>query len=102
MLLLALGREDESVTEFKRALRLDPLAPVINLALAWNYFLGRRFDLALEQCNRTIDLEPGFIPSCYVLGEILMFKNEQEPALAAFKKGVELSSGGTTYLGGLG
>jgi TolB-like protein len=102
MLLLALGREDESVTEFKRALRLDPLAPVINLALAWNHLFGRRLDLALEQCNRTIDLEPGFIPSFYVLGEILMFKNDQEPALAAFKKGVELSLGGTTYLGGLG
>ena len=35
MLLLALGRLDESVTEFKRALRLDPMAPIINLALGW-------------------------------------------------------------------
>ncbi|HEV2101541.1 MAG TPA: winged helix-turn-helix domain-containing protein [Candidatus Acidoferrum sp.] len=102
MLLGPLGRFDDAIAEFTKAARLDPLAPVIHVAWGWIYFHARRYDEALEQSDRTLELDPNFLPACYLLGSVLMFKDKQDAAVAAYQKGVDLSSGSTSYLGGLG
>ena len=102
MLLGGLSRFDEATAEFAKAVRLDPLAPVIHIAWAWIYFHARRYEEALEQSDRTLELDPGFLPSCYLLGTVQMFRGHQELSIAAYKRGVEASSGAPSYLGGLG
>jgi TolB-like protein/Tfp pilus assembly protein PilF len=102
MLLGGLGRFDEAMAEFAKAVRLDPLAPVIHIAWAWIYFHARRYEEALEQSDRTLELDPSFLPSCYLLGTVQMFKGNEEFSIAAYRRGVEASSGAPSYLGGLG
>ena len=38
------GRSDQAITEYKRALELDPLSVAINRDLAYAYYEGRRYD----------------------------------------------------------
>jgi TolB-like protein/Tfp pilus assembly protein PilF len=102
LLLAPLGRFDEAFTEFKRAVRLDPLSPIIHASLSWAYYCARLYDKAIEQATSTLDLDPVFPPPWYALGVASMLKGDHESGITAFQKGVELSSGASAYVSGLG
>ena len=102
LLLAPLGRFDEAFTEFKRAIRLDPLSLIINAAFSWIYCCARLYDESIEQCRRTLDYEPNFLPAWYGLGAPMMLKGKADDAISAFQRGVELSSSAGAYLAGLG
>ena len=44
------------------------MAPAINMALGKAYFLSRQYDESIEQCQKTLTLDPNFIPAHYFLG----------------------------------
>jgi len=102
LLLAPLGRFDEAFTEFKRAARLDPLSPIIHASLSWAYYCARLYDKAIEQAKSTIDLDAVFPPPWYVLGVASMLKGDFESGITAFQRGVEVSSGASAYVSGLG
>ncbi len=83
-LLSALGRHDESLSSTRRALGLDPTSPVINTALGWHLFLARRFDEAVAQCHRTIDLFPDYYDAWDNLKWIEVTRGHQPEALEAW------------------
>jgi tetratricopeptide (TPR) repeat protein len=70
MYLTLMGRSEEAAIEIKRALQLDPLSLIINSTSAWIYYIERRYQQALQQCERTIELDPNFPPSRYIAGMI--------------------------------
>jgi TolB-like protein/Tfp pilus assembly protein PilF len=56
--LIPLGRFEEAATELKRGLELEPLSMTIGGNLTAAYLRARKFDLALEQAEKTSALEP--------------------------------------------
>ena len=52
-----MGRYEESYTEMQRALRLDPL-PITSAVLGLLYIYGRRYDQAIAQSQKTLELVP--------------------------------------------
>ena len=56
--LMAVGRAEESLTESRRCLELDPLDLVINVHMAWHYLFAHQYDQAIEQCWKTSELHP--------------------------------------------
>ncbi len=60
VLLAALGRFDEAFEQIQNARDLDPLSLPINTNLGWLLYLARRYDEAIQQYLKTIDLEEGF------------------------------------------
>jgi len=60
MFLAGLGRFTEAETEVNRAQELDPLSPIINMAVAEVYEWERLHDKAIEQYKRVIALDPSF------------------------------------------
>ncbi|HEX5482463.1 MAG TPA: winged helix-turn-helix domain-containing protein [Terriglobia bacterium] len=66
--LSALGRTEEALQEMHRALDLDPLSLIINMELAWIYYMGRDNGRAADLALRTLEMEPGFSPTRHVLG----------------------------------
>jgi DNA-binding winged helix-turn-helix (wHTH) protein/TolB-like protein len=88
--LAARGRTDEAVAEGKRAEQIDPISPEVGWDLGLALFLGRRYDQAIEQFKRTIDLNPdfwlphSFLAFCY--GE----KGEFDKAFAEYSKALAL------------
>src|ERR1700730_8946376 len=55
--LAAMGRMDEALREIRRALELDPLSIIINADMGQLLFFAHRYDEALVQCQKTIDLD---------------------------------------------
>jgi len=84
-------RLQEALAEMKRALELDPLSPVINGDLAVAYEAVDRYDEAIEQFHRTIELEPGFYKAHLWLGNVLEVYGDLAGAIAEYQKAGELS-----------
>lgn len=58
--ILSEGRFAEAIAEQERALRLDPLSPVINANLARAFYYARQYDQAVAQAHDTLKLEPDY------------------------------------------
>ncbi len=67
-LLAAMGKREHALKEVQRALELDPLSLVISVELAWNHYLARNFEAAVQQSWKTLVLEPAFAPAQNTLG----------------------------------
>ncbi len=64
MFLASVSRFEEALAEIRKAHELDPLSPIIGTAVGRILHFARRFDEALDQCLRTIELSPQF-PGAY-------------------------------------
>jgi len=58
--LMNLGRFDEARVATKRALEIDPLAPVTNQQYAWLLFFEKKYDESETLSKRNIDLDPNY------------------------------------------
>jgi TolB-like protein len=56
-----IGRFEEAYTEFQRALRLDPLSSIITCMLGYAYYSAHRYDQAIEQYEKTLELALPFL-----------------------------------------
>lgn len=59
ILLMVLGRADESIEAIRRAERIDPLSPAIGSEVATLLWMARRYDEGVEQIARVQRLHPG-------------------------------------------
>ena len=69
--LNARKRKDESLAEFRTALSLDPLSPIVNTNYALALGFARRYDESLQQFQKTLQSDPQFRPAHYKLSQIL-------------------------------
>jgi DNA-binding winged helix-turn-helix (wHTH) protein/TolB-like protein/TolA-binding protein len=84
--LTSRGRFDEAVAEIERAERVDPLSLVINAVRAWILYLSRRYDEAIEQAKRTIDMDAGFPLPHYYLGLAYLARGRHADAAEELRK----------------
>jgi tetratricopeptide (TPR) repeat protein len=54
------GRRDEAIGEIKKALALDPVSLPRNAGAGYVFYYARRYQDALDQCGRTISLDPSY------------------------------------------
>jgi TolB-like protein/Flp pilus assembly protein TadD len=92
--LAMMGHYEEAYTEFQRAFRLDPLT-VSQSLLGFNYLYSRRYDQAVSQFIRALELAPDEGPAQCGLGWAYSCKSLHEPAIAALRKGLDLWPGST-------
>ena len=55
--LVSVKRFDDGITESQLARKLDPLSSETNFLLGQNFYLARRYDLAMNQLRTTIALD---------------------------------------------
>ncbi len=58
--LSLLGRHAEAIAEHERAQELDPLSLIVNANLTRAFYWARRYDDAIVQARKTLELDPGF------------------------------------------
>ncbi len=68
-LLRAMDRTEESLAESRRALECDPLGLVLNMHMGWHLVYSRQYEKAIEQCLKTLELDPTFILAHVFLGQ---------------------------------
>ena len=66
--LLAMGQIEESLAECKLALELEPFDLEINQHLGWHYLFARQYNLAIEQLQKTLAMEPDLYRARILLG----------------------------------
>jgi len=91
--LMTMGRHEEAIALMRKSQELDPLSSIISVAIGWAYYMGRRYDDAMEQLRRTVDLDPNYPVTYWILGQLLRTMGHYELAAAEGEKGVTLSGG---------
>jgi len=101
--LQALRKFDESIAEGARAVELDPLSPIIAVAQANNYIMAGRYDEAINQIRKALELDPQFGYANSNLGLALEYKGDVPGAIAEFKRAHQLNNDplSLAYLGNL-
>jgi TolB-like protein/DNA-binding winged helix-turn-helix (wHTH) protein/Tfp pilus assembly protein PilF len=99
--LTTLGRNSEAVAEMKKAESLDPLSLIISDDLAEELLIAHRYDEAMQQSRKTIDMDSSFAVGHYELGQIFVQKRAYDQAIAELSRAVELSGSSTTCVSNL-
>jgi serine/threonine protein kinase/Tfp pilus assembly protein PilF len=91
--LMTMGRQEEVMARMENGQELDPLSLIINVAVGWAFYHGRRYDEAIEQLRRTVELEPNYPVTYWILGLVLRKTGRYELAMTEGASGVKLSGG---------
>jgi tetratricopeptide (TPR) repeat protein len=91
--LQVMGHPNESIAERKLAQEMDPLSPIVNFELGLALYLTRDYDKAIEQFQKTLELDPNFPPASQMLPAAYEQKGRYGEAIAGFKKAIPLMGG---------
>ena len=80
------GRHDEAISQAIRAVDLDPLSPILHVAVAHAYLLAGREDEAISQLEKALEIEPSYASAHLFLGMAYERKGRFEEALAQMVK----------------
>ena len=84
--LISMGRYPEALAEIRRAQELDPLSLIINGMVGVALRLNNQTEQALEQLNKTLEIDPNFPRTHLFLAETYQQAGRYEEALGAFAK----------------
>ena len=79
-------RHDEAIALGTRAAELDPLSPIIHVALGHAYYLAGRYDEAIGELQRALEIEPSFANAHQFLGQAYARKGLHEEAVTEFRQ----------------
>jgi eukaryotic-like serine/threonine-protein kinase len=83
--LLPQKRIEESLQQFRTALSLDPLSPIINTNYAVVLMADHRFPEAAAQFQKVVDRDPTFIPGHFKLSQLYATTGDFTRALQEFQ-----------------
>jgi len=82
ILLLTLGRFEEARVEAERALALDPASTIVNNMVGVVFYESRNYEKAIAAFRKTLELNPGFMPTREVLACAYATTGRKADALA--------------------
>ena len=91
--LSKLERHTEALAELDRARELDPTSLMVSDQRGWVLYTARRYDEAIEQFHKTLELEPRFAHAHCWLGKAYLQKGMLREGLAKLEKGASLPGG---------
>jgi eukaryotic-like serine/threonine-protein kinase len=100
--LSSLGRSQEAIAVAKSALELDPASPANSHSLAVQLYLAKQFDQAIEQCHKTIEMDPNFAVAYSVAGQAYAARAMYRESLPELEKYSALTRGSAMSLALLG
>lgn len=81
-----------SLAEIKRAVQLDPTSVAINGDLCQILYLSLKYDQAIEQCQKTLEIDPNYLPAYQHLYAIYAAKEMYPEAVDAYFRYEELNT----------
>ena len=89
--LVPMTRLDEALDQLEQAQALDPVSSIISRDLAIVHYYRRDLEMALEQCDHTIEQNPHFAAAYWTLGLVQDEREDFDEAIAAFQRAIQLS-----------
>ena len=90
-ILRLMGHNDEALAERRIVYELEPNSPHYSGTLAVELAFTRQYDDAINQFQRTIELDSDQVITWFVLGETYLYVNKFEDATRAFVRFAELT-----------
>ena len=95
LLISVRGNVEEGLAEIERARQNDPVSLVSVAAVGWGLYFARRYDQAIEELRKTVDLDPNFYVVYLYLGRTYLQKQMYEEGVKAFCRALSLNPGDT-------
>ena len=92
-LLASQQRLAEALMQVSRAQQIEPLSPTINTGVGWAHYHGRDYSSAIDQLQKTLELDPGYVFVHWFLGIAHLAAGMLKDAMAVFRRGSEASGG---------
>jgi TolB-like protein/Flp pilus assembly protein TadD len=89
--LIMMGRTNEGISELRAAESLDPLSLIISADIADALCVARRYDEAVQQSKKTLEMDANFAVGHFELGQAFVQKQLYDQAIAEFQRAIELS-----------
>ena len=96
-LLIELGRFDESLSEAKMLLELDPVSPTPIGHLAYHYRAARQWDLAIAWYQKELAMDPTHTDEYGEMGQAYVGKRMFPEAIKNLSRAVEMSQSANQY-----
>ncbi|HEY8165544.1 MAG TPA: winged helix-turn-helix domain-containing protein [Gemmatimonadaceae bacterium] len=100
--LVVVGRHQEAISEITRAQRLAPVSLTTNVQAARILYFAGQYAAAMEQCRKTIDMDPDFGGAYIFVGRIDAQKGLYREALEALDRARILLRNNPEVLGLIG
>jgi TolB-like protein/Tfp pilus assembly protein PilF len=84
--LATMGRLDEALAEIKRVHELDPLSLPVNAIVGWHFYALGQSEEAIEHWRKTLEMEPNFSMSHWLLWRVYRLKGMFDEALREFNR----------------
>jgi tetratricopeptide (TPR) repeat protein len=96
------GDHGGAALEARRAQEIEPLAPNVNAGAAHTLFLARRYDQAVTECEKSLEVDSNFIFAIHLMGMCRAQQSRLNEAIEIGERTVSLSARAPFYLGVLG
>jgi len=90
---MTMGRHVEALARMTKSQELDPLSLIITVAGGWTLYHARRYDDAIEQLRRAVELDPHYPVTYWILCLLLRITGRHEMSITEGEKAVKLSGG---------
>jgi serine/threonine protein kinase len=88
--LMVVGQRDEAIAEMKKAIEVDPLAPLWSSDLGWQHWIEGRLEQAMDGAQQALELDPEFDQAIWLQGLVYSTMGMHEEAIAAHQRLSEL------------
>jgi tetratricopeptide (TPR) repeat protein len=88
--------------EVVEAQEIDPLTPLVNAGAGHTFYLAKRYDEAIAECEKALEIDPNFILAIHVMGMCRALQGRMSEAMALGERTVAMSGRAPFYLGMLG
>lgn len=92
--LVSVGRNEEALAEARRSVELDPLSPRFNYFWGRILFLMRKYDRAIDQFHKTLEIDPNYVMAHELLGYAYEQKRMYKEAVAEWGTALTLRGAG--------
>ena len=77
---------DQALEEFRVALSMDPLSPIVNMNYGLTLLVAHRNSEALAQFDKILERDPGFVPAHFYLSQAYLATGRYPDAVSELEK----------------
>jgi serine/threonine-protein kinase len=91
-----------ALEQARTAQELEPLSALVNGSVAHTFYLARRYEEAIAECEKSLEVDPNFILAIHVKGMCRALQGRWVEAVTIGERSVSMSGGAPFYLAVLG
>jgi TolB-like protein/Tfp pilus assembly protein PilF len=101
-LLVLQGDVASAMSQVRAAQESEPLSPLVNAGAGHTLYLARRYDEAIVECEKSLEIDPNFILGIHVMGMCRALQGRVREAIEIGERAAAMAGRAPFYLAVLG